>query len=163
MVINLISSPRTISTALMYSFAQRSDAKVIDEPFYAFYLDQTKTKHPGFDEIVRSQPTDLQTVLSEIDSASSVKHLFLKGMAHHLLENYPFLTNWKNIILIRDPAQIIGSFSKVIHQPTIQDVGIKRQWELFNYLTSEGTYPVVIDSNELLKNPSVGLSACAGP
>ena len=37
-VICLWASPRNISTALMYSFAQRSDVKVLDEPFYAHYL-----------------------------------------------------------------------------------------------------------------------------
>ena len=37
MIINLISGPRNISTALMYSFAQRSDCQVWDEPFYANY------------------------------------------------------------------------------------------------------------------------------
>ena len=35
MIINLISGPRNVSTALMYSFAQRSDTSVVDEPFYA--------------------------------------------------------------------------------------------------------------------------------
>ena len=32
------SGPRNISTALMYSFAQRKDFVAIDEPFYASYL-----------------------------------------------------------------------------------------------------------------------------
>ena len=47
--IMLWSSPRNISTALMYSFAQRSDTKVVDEPFYAYYLTQVNNKvdHPG--------------------------------------------------------------------------------------------------------------------
>ena len=36
--IMLWSSPRNISTALMYSFAQREDTSVMDEPFYAYYL-----------------------------------------------------------------------------------------------------------------------------
>ena len=37
-IINLISGPRNLSTALMYSFSRRPDTKVIDEPFYAHYL-----------------------------------------------------------------------------------------------------------------------------
>jgi len=35
--INLWSSPRNVSTALMYSFAQRLDTTVVDEPLYAYY------------------------------------------------------------------------------------------------------------------------------
>ncbi len=34
----LWSGPRNISTALMYSFAQREDTLVLDEPLYAHYL-----------------------------------------------------------------------------------------------------------------------------
>ena len=53
--IMLWSSPRNISTALMYSFAQRSDTKVLDEPFYAYYLTNVNTKvdHPGKREIIK--------------------------------------------------------------------------------------------------------------
>jgi hypothetical protein len=32
------SGPRNLSTAMMYAFAQRSDCRVWDEPFYAAYL-----------------------------------------------------------------------------------------------------------------------------
>ena len=37
-IICLWSCPRNISTALMYSFAQREDVQVFDEPLYAHYL-----------------------------------------------------------------------------------------------------------------------------
>ena len=35
------SGPRNISTAMMRSFGARSDAAVVDEPFYAYYLRET--------------------------------------------------------------------------------------------------------------------------
>ena len=35
------SGPRNISTALMRSFGNRTDTKVYDEPFYAYYLKHT--------------------------------------------------------------------------------------------------------------------------
>jgi hypothetical protein len=50
--INSISGPRNISTAMMYSFAQREDTIVMDEPFYAFYLKSTGAIHPGKDEVL---------------------------------------------------------------------------------------------------------------
>ena len=40
-IICLWSSPRNISTALMYSFAQREDTEVVDEALYAHYLLQS--------------------------------------------------------------------------------------------------------------------------
>jgi len=36
--INCWSGPRNVSTALMYSFRQRTDTTVVDEPIYAHYL-----------------------------------------------------------------------------------------------------------------------------
>ena len=50
-IINLISGPRNLSTALMYSFSRRPDTKVIDEPFYAHYLETTGTQHPGREDL----------------------------------------------------------------------------------------------------------------
>ena len=38
MIIFMWSGPRNLSTALMRSFENRNDTKVIDEPFYAYYL-----------------------------------------------------------------------------------------------------------------------------
>ena len=53
-VICLWASPRNISTALMYSFSQRFNTKVIDEPFYAYYLSHINPdiNHPGKKEIL---------------------------------------------------------------------------------------------------------------
>jgi hypothetical protein len=64
----LWSGPRNISTELMYSFAQREDSTVFDEPFYAHYLAHTKSNgyHPGADEILESQQNDGQKVIDEI-------------------------------------------------------------------------------------------------
>jgi hypothetical protein len=61
--INLVSGPRNISTALMYSFAQRADTVVLDEPFYAFYLNKSGIEHPGKDEVLKSQPINEEEVL----------------------------------------------------------------------------------------------------
>ena len=49
-VINLIAGPRNLSTAIMYSFAQRKDCVVIDEPFYGHYLSNSELdfKHVEF-------------------------------------------------------------------------------------------------------------------
>ena len=54
--INAWSSPRNISTAFMYSFAQRKDTTVVDEPLYAHYLVNTETEaqHPGTEGTLHS-------------------------------------------------------------------------------------------------------------
>ena len=42
----LWSGPRNVSTAMMYSFAQRDDTVVYDEPFYGYYLDKKLETFP---------------------------------------------------------------------------------------------------------------------
>jgi len=155
-IINLISGPRNLSTALMYSFAERKDTIVLDEPFYAYYLSHAKVTvaHPGEAAILKSLPHSKVSVIRLINAAKTDIR-FVKGMAHHILETEPtFLLPWSNIILIRHPEKLLASFSKVIENPSITDIGIKKASEIFQFLQLHGHTPLVIDSDELLKNPS---------
>ena len=161
-VICLWASPRNISTALMYSFAQRSDVKVLDEPFYAYYLTYIKPdiNHPGKKEILNIQSTNLNTVIKEIDSLKQqYGGVFIKNMTHHLRgADFSFAGEWYNIILTRDPQKAIISFSKVIPNPTMDDLGYKLQYDLANFFTSKKIKFKVVLSENLLKNPKKVLS-----
>jgi uncharacterized protein (DUF305 family) len=96
-IINLISGPRNLSTALMYSFSQRPDTKVIDEPFYAHYLYTTGIDHPGRKETLMSMSTDINKVLDNIFNNNNCEILFLKNMAHHHQQmDLGFLENMTN-------------------------------------------------------------------
>ncbi len=165
MIINLISGPRNISTALMYSFAQHSKIKVIDEPFYAYYLTKTGIDHPGREETIASMSSDPQQVLSHIQSLKKLHEIvFIKNMAHHHIGlDWDYLNKMNNIFLIRDPKQLIASFAQVIHQPTLQDIGLKEEAELLDHVaTNCAIPPIVIDSKDVLSNPEKKLSSlCA--
>ena len=151
-IINLISGPRNLSTALMYSFSQRPDTKVIDEPFYAHYLFTTGIDHPGRSATIQSMSTDINKVLKKIYEADNCKVLFLKNMAHHHQNmDFNFLESMTNLFLVRNPKQLIASFAQVIKFPTMQDIGLKKSWELFKMIKHQN--PVVLDSSEILKNP----------
>lgn len=156
----LWSSPRNISTALMYSFAQRSDTLVIDEPLYAHYLFKTNADHPGKDEVINSMVKDGEEVVKNIIFGEYSKEvIFMKQMTHHLIElDESFLEDVINVFLIRNPKQLISSLAQVIPNVTMRDTGIKRQYELYNSLIQKGLIPVVIDSGEILKNPASALS-----
>lgn len=154
--INLISGPRNISTALMYSFGNRKDTTVVDEPMYAYYLDQSGVVHPGGEEVLRSLPTDLPKVLSQyIFNPVESPIYFIKGMAHHYynISDTSFLGDLVNVFLIRNPKKLIASFAQVISNPTMQDIGLKKEWELYNHLTTIGQEPIIMDSGEVLQNP----------
>lgn len=51
MLFNVWSGPRCCSTALMYSFAQRTDTVVEDEPLYAAYLSLTGASRPYTEQV----------------------------------------------------------------------------------------------------------------
>ena len=161
--INLWSSPRNISTALMYSFAQHNAFEVIDEPLYAHYLIQKpeqQNRHPSSKAIIQTQNNNGNTVLENLLNGPIKRtHLLAKQMTHHLVNlNHERLLPFSNIILIRPPIRIIHSYQKVIQQPNMDDIGIKDQLNLFNYFKDRGVKPAVIDTHELLKNPEKVLS-----
>lgn len=157
--INAWSSPRNISTAFMYSFAQRSDTTVLDEPLYAHYLSRAghanAGEHPGREDVLRTQINNGERVVKEVlfgDYPTPV--VLFKQMTHHLIElDRSFLANMDNILLIRDPRAIIASYAKVIIAPTLLDVGVAMQYELFQDLQTAGTLRAVVDARELLLDP----------
>lgn len=160
MIVNLISGPRNISTALMYSFAQHSKIKVVDEPFYAHYLIHTGIDHPGRDETIASMSADANEIITQIKSLEQKNEIvFLKNMAHHHEGlDWSYLKDMHNIFLIRDPKQLIASFAQVIEHPTLLDIGLKHEADLLDYITQNGTHPaMVIDSNDILSDPENGL------
>ncbi|MEL7247254.1 MAG: hypothetical protein AAFO03_02510 [Bacteroidota bacterium] len=156
--INLWSSPRNISTALMYSFAQRPDTTVVDEPLYAYYLANTpsEAQHPGVAEIMESQSANGEDVVQQVimgDHYSSpvVVH---KQMTHHILDlDRRFLHQCHNVMLIRNPRAILASYTKVIQQATPYDIGIPQQEDLYQYLRQHGILHAIVDTSILLQNP----------
>ena len=158
MILNLISGPRNISTALMYSFAQRSDTTVLDEPFYAVYLSRSKVIHPGADEVLDALSQDEVEVKRQVRHAKNTPVVFVKNMAHHMeVLGDPFIADAVNIFLIRDPKLILTSYAKVITTPVMRDIGVEYQYKLFSRLQELGHEPIVVDSGLLLENPVVVL------
>ena len=158
--INLWSGPRNISTALMYSFAQRPDTLVFDEPLYAHYLLTTGIEHPGKSDILATMQNSGQRVINEIilgDFDQSV--LFFKQMTHHLVHiSLDFLQQTRHLILIRNPKKVLFSYGKVIEQPTLLDIGIKQSFDLVQHLHQKNIPYTIVDSDRILKNPQKTLS-----
>ncbi len=139
----------------MYAFENRGDTTVLDEPMYAHYLSKNNVDHPGKEAIIKSQSTDLNKVINEVLFANyPTGHLFIKNMAHHFTGvDWEFILKMKNIIYIRNPKQLIASFAKVIDEPTLQDIGIAIEYQLYEFLVNYDQHPIILDSGELLKDP----------
>ena len=143
----------------MYSFAQRSDTRVVDEPFYAYYLMLTGKDHPGRAEVLKTQSHDLDAVFENLAHLEDTEVLFIKNMAKHL-ETIPtnLFKAYTHLLLIRDPAQIITSFVKGYPNPKMEDIGMAYQFALYAFFVKHGYPFVVLDSNEVLKSPQRVLS-----
>ncbi len=152
------SGPRNISTALMRSFGNRPDTAVVDEPFYAHYLDHTGVDHPGAAEVIAADETDWRTVVERLlgDAPGDAPVYYQKHMGQHLLPHIDrgWIASLTNCFLIRDPREVITSFIKVVAQPTAEELGLPQQLELFNAERARtGRTPPVIDSRDVLENP----------
>ena len=102
------SGPRNISTAMMRAWGNRADTAVIDEPFYAYYLETTGKKHPGAAEIIAGGETGWQKIVADLTTGpipSGKRILFQKQMTHHLLPKVDreWIVDLTNCFLIRDP------------------------------------------------------------
>lgn len=152
----LWSGPRNVSTALMYSFAQRDDTIVVDEPLYGHYLRVSGARHPGRDEVMAAMNCDGNAVMQDLlrQAATEPRVLFLKQMAHHLVDlDIEFLRHTRNVLLIRDPEQMLPSLTVQIPHAGLADTGLDRQWQIYEWLNNSGQQPAIIDSRELLLDP----------
>lgn len=152
----LWSGPRNISTALMYSFAQRSDTKIVDEPLYAHYLSKTNAHiyHPGANEILASMENDGNKVIANMLGPQDKPIVFFKQMTHHLVElDLNFLDQTINVILTRDPKDMLPSYDKAVNNPSMKDVGYEAHLKLYDHLVSINRTPLVLDSRRVLENP----------
>jgi hypothetical protein len=147
------SGPRTVSTALMRAWENRPDTVVTDEPLYAFYLSRTGLAHPARDQVIASQPTDWRVVLAGLTTAplpAGVSISYAKHMTHHLLPEVDraALAALRHAHLIRDPRELLASYARVRAEPTVDDLGLRQQAEIFERFGGP-----VVDSRDLLMDP----------
>ena len=149
------SGPRNVSTALMYAFRQRPDTLVLDEPLYGHYLKVTGADHPGADEVMAVMDTDGERVVREVLLGPCERPVhFFKNMAHHLTGlDRGFLEDVSNVLLTRDPAEMLPSLARQLSVPTLRDTGLLRQAEILDHVLRHGGKPIVLDARELLLDP----------
>jgi hypothetical protein len=153
------SGPRTVSTALMRAWENRADTIVVDEPLYGYYLAATGIEHPGRDEVIASMSGDWRDVLDGLTRAplpTGRTVYYQKHMTHHLLPEIDrdALAGLTHAFLIRDPRQLLASYARVRSQPTLADLGLAQQAEIFRAFGGP-----VIDSADILRDPAATLEA----
>jgi Sulfotransferase domain len=157
------SGPRNISTAMMRAWGNRPDTSVVDEPFYAFYLNATGKKHPGADKVIAVGETDWRKVVAQLTGPTpesrhkGPSHVFYqKQMTHHLLPEVDreWLGAVTNCFLIRDPREVIASYLKKREEPALEDLGFVQQAEIFDFVRERtNAIPPIVDAKDVLENP----------
>jgi hypothetical protein len=145
----------------MYSFNQRSDTIVMDEPFYGIRLKKLGKRQPYFDEVMlRMECDDATKIHDEIENNENIKgNVFVKNMVdtvQDMKENR--LSKYRHIFLIRDPAETIVSLMNKTSSITADDLCLADQGRIYDWLkenTNEN--PIVIDASELRRDPAAVL------
>ena len=161
------SGPRNISTAMMRAFENRADTTVVDEPFYAYYLQHSGAVHPMSQQVIDSQSTDWETVARDLSTKPCSAGVFYqKHMTHHMLTeiDLSWTRELKNCFLIRDPEYVVNSYSAKMDSVGQDDIGIRRQFELYEEISKiSGQVIPVIDAKAFLLDPETGLrQLCEG-
>ncbi|XP_020589367.1 branched-chain-amino-acid aminotransferase-like protein 1 isoform X2 [Phalaenopsis equestris] len=154
-VINCWSAPRSLSTSLMYSFAQRDDIEVLDEPLYANFLRITGIERPYRNELLSNMSSDGNKVIKEvIFGPMEKKYRYCKHMAKQRLPNLSddLMKRGKHFILIRNPLNILPSFDKV-SPPSFLELGLGDLVSIYSELCKVGKPPPVIDAEDLKNDP----------
>lgn len=152
------SGPRNISTAMMRSFENRGDTVVIDEPFYACFLERSGIDHPGREIILQSQSTDTNKVIESLvgPHSEAAGIFYQKHMCHHMLDGMEldWMKEVTNVFLIRDPRAMIASYVKSREAVEFSDLGARQMIKFFDAECDRlGTTPIVIESADVLKDP----------
>lgn len=164
-IIAMWSGPRNVSTALMYSFAQRRDTAVWDEPYYAAWLTATGQDHPMRDAILAAGPTAPTDVAARIPAAPKPV-FYQKHMAHHMLPAFD-LDAWfdraTHAFLIRPPAAVLASYAAKFEAVSLDLIGLPQQIELFDRAADRlGAPPPVIRGSDIQRAPEAALKRLTG-
>jgi len=157
------SGPRNISTAMMRAWENRGDCAVSDEPLYAHYLARTGLDHPARDNVIADGETDWRRVVASLlgPAPGGAAVWYQKHMTHHLLPHidHGWIAQLRNVLLIRDPRQVVASYVKSRATVTADDIGLPQQIALYEELTQAGAPPPVIDAGDFLRAPAAHLRA----
>lgn len=164
-IIHLWCCPRTLSTATMYSFAQRPDCRVFDEPLYASYLVQNPDLYrPYRDDLLNdAKNCDGNRVLEALpeffnDTVKVIvcKHITkqLQGINLNVLFKSTTLYTVRHIFLIRDPLDSILSWNdrQEVHKEgcNLHNLCFPQMVHLYSEIQLKtNAKPIVIDSNIL--------------
>lgn len=165
-IIHVWSGPRSLSTSTMYSFAQRSDTTVLDEPLYASWLHRNPhVFRPYREELLKVQKVDGTEVIRQISSMKEKPVIFCKHVAKQFVGLDKSLLVHEgaiHVFLVRNPLELIPAWDRKnsVHQElcSLETIGLPAMCEMYSYLRQHLVPTIVVDANLLKAHPKEILS-----
>jgi hypothetical protein len=134
---------------------QRGDHRVFTEPFSAAYYDGPDRVSTRFDGAPEAGPR-YDEVWAKVLETAAQEPVFVKEMPHHLGPHLTLegLQRFRSSFLIRDPAWAVPSMLAIWDDASDEELGYEAQRHAFALLESTGEVPLVIDSDDLRRNPA---------
>ncbi|XP_006814894.1 uncharacterized protein LOC102809904 [Saccoglossus kowalevskii] len=156
--IAILAHPRSLSTALEFSFNNRQDTTIIHAPYRSVEV-RFNRRTTSFAEIrgYRSRFMEIKLMLEDANLGKDI--VVWKETSCLYKELYPM--GYTPIFLVRDPRYSIPSYRKMVLDVSggVSDEvpycgGLKELHNIFNYLTKTNCHdPVVIDAHDLSRYP----------
>ena len=157
-ILVLWATPRSTSTAFEWMMRMRGDMTCFHEPFGEAWYQGEEAMWPRIKpDSPRIAGLTFDSVWQEIKTAAKQGNVFSKDFPHYIehLWSDEFLGHFNHSFLIRDPAKVATSMHKNWPDFVLKETAFVEQRALFDRLCDKlGEVPPVIDSDDLLENPS---------
>lgn len=158
--------PRSMATALLRSWQNRSDTAVWDEPLMGPYIFH-KGNDLGFtrEQVLEADvETDWHKVIDALTGPlPDTKCIaYQKHQPHELLQgvmDIDWIEKLDNCFLIRNPKDMLLSLHKIVPDFTIEQTGWLELLDLYKHVLEQtGKVPPIIDARDLQNDPQHTLS-----
>lgn len=161
-VISMWSAPRSLSTVLLYSFAQHSRCQHFDEPFLWPYLksaDHFEIK--GVEQHLTSDSVDPHKQYASLFSPQTRSDFhYVKNMAYQWLNlDETWQDAFTHGFLIRDPRKMLVSYLKNCSSCCAEDFALDKLWSIYQRAIKLGGRAPIVDADDLLQDPELILKA----
>lgn len=159
-IIALWVHPRSMSTAIERIMRERGDLDCLHEPFMYYYYMGLGKKPLPLSELDIGNPETFDDIIADIEQRALSGPVFYKDMGYYVLPEiyqHPKLASQiRHLILIRDPRKSILSYYKLDPDVTQDEIGLKAQWELYEWLVTNSSIPPFIIEAEAVQQDPVG-------
>ncbi len=143
---------------------QRGDLETLHEPFiYLYYLGDARKSLDHFDPDP-DHPTGYGGIREMIFEHAREKTVFVKDMCYYVTNYFAadtlMLREAMHTYLIRTPERSVPSYHRLDPLVTREEIGLEAVYQHFQIVAEfRGTAPVIIDAEDLTRNPAGTLRA----